>query len=329
MGEKVFDASMWQGSIDMQAVYDYGERRGIFKATQGTSEVDPYFEANWKNAKAAGLARTAYMYMDTSDPNTQADHFWNTVKALGFGDGPIDPDGYGDQLMVDVEVPGLTLTNILTVLNKLKTYNPNPEGVGFYSYVSYIIDNLNGGVGLGAFWLCIAAYQDTEPACPPGWKAIRYWQNSDTGHIPGISTEVDTEVDYTIIQKGQSVKLNKPIVALVSTPTNKGYWMVGADGGVFTEGDAEFFGSMGGKILNKPVVDMAITPTGKGYWLVASDGGVFNFGDAKFFGSMGGKALTAPVVSISATPSGNGYRLVGADGGVFDFGDAAFEGSLA
>jgi hypothetical protein len=72
---------------------------------------------------------------------------------------------------------------------------------------------------------------------------------------------------------------------MASTPTGKGYWLVGSDGGIFTFGDAQFYGSMGGKILNKPIVAMASTPTGKGYWLVGSDGGIFTFGDAQFYGS--------------------------------------------
>ena len=72
------------------------------------------------------------------------------------------------------------------------------------------------------------------------------------------------------------------------TPDGGGYWLVAGDGGVFAYGDAQFFGSMGGRALNAPVVDLAPTPDGGGYWLVASDGGVFAFGDAQFLGSMGG-----------------------------------------
>ena len=72
---------------------------------------------------------------------------------------------------------------------------------------------------------------------------------------------------------------------MAATPSGQGYWLVAADGGVFTFGDAGFFGSPGGQPLNQPVVGMAATPSGQGYWLVAADGGVFTFGDAGFFGS--------------------------------------------
>ena len=107
-----------------------------------------------------------------------------------------------------------------------------------------------------------------------------------------------------------------------------GYWEVASDGGIFTFGDADFYGSMGGKPLNKPVVGIAATPDGRGYWEVASDGGIFSFGDAAFYGSMGGKPLNKPVVGITATPDGRGYWEVASDGGIFSFGDADFYGSM-
>lgn len=78
-------------------------------------------------------------------------------------------------------------------------------------------------------------------------------------------------------------------VEICSTPSGKGYWIVGSDGGVFTYGDAGFYGSVPGikppVKLNAPIVGMAATPTGLGYWLLGKDGGVFTFGDAGFYGS--------------------------------------------
>jgi len=79
-----------------------------------------------------------------------------------------------------------------------------------------------------------------------------------------------------------------------------GYWEVASDGGVFSFGDAQYYGSMGGQHLNAPIVTVAATPDGKGYWEVASDGGVFSFGDAQYYGSMGGQHLNAPIVTVAA-----------------------------
>jgi hypothetical protein len=121
--------------------------------------------------------------------------------------------------------------------------------------------------------------------------------------------------------------LNAPIVGMVPTSDGGGYWMVGGDGGVFSSGDAGFYGSTGNLVLNKPVVGMAATPDGKGYWFVASDGGIFSYGDAQFYGSTGAIRLNKPIVGMAATPSGHGYWLVASDGGIFAFGDAQFYGS--
>ncbi len=111
-----------------------------------------------------------------------------------------------------------------------------------------------------------------------------------------------------------------------STPPT-GYWLAASDGGIFTYGDAGFFGSTGALKLNRPIVTMAPTPSDAGYWLAASDGGIFTFGDAAFFGSTGALALNSPVVGMVPTRTGLGYWLVAADGGIFTFGDAKFLGS--
>ncbi len=128
---------------------------------------------------------------------------------------------------------------------------------------------------------------------------------------------------------GGSFPHDEPIVGIATAPTRGGlgYWLVAADGGIFSFGDADFYGSMGGQPLNKPIVGIAATPDGGGYWLVASDGGIFSFGDANFYGSMGGQPLNKPIVGIAATSDGNGYWEVASDGGIFNYGDAGFSGS--
>ncbi len=120
---------------------------------------------------------------------------------------------------------------------------------------------------------------------------------------------------------------SRPIVGMAATPDGHGYWEVASDGGVFSFGDAAFYGSTGNIHLNQPIVDMAATPDGHGYWLVASDGGIFSFGDAAFYGSTGNIHLNRPIVGMASSADGQGYWLVASDGGIFSFGDAAFYGS--
>jgi hypothetical protein len=125
---------------------------------------------------------------------------------------------------------------------------------------------------------------------------------------------------------------------VVNGPLGHGYWLVGSDGGIFTFGAAQFYGSTGSLRLQRPVV--GIVPTGDegGYWLDASDGGVFSYGDTQFDGSIPGlginpsgsglpHSLDAPIVGMVPSADDGGYFMVGSDGGVFAFGDAKFAGS--
>ncbi len=137
------------------------------------------------------------------------------------------------------------------------------------------------------------------------------------------------QIGYSPAGSGHPNELNAPLVGICSTLDGKGYWLVASDGGVFTFGDAKYYGSTGSRHLNKPIVGMAITPDGKGYWLVASDGGIFAFGDAKYYGSTGSRHLNKPIVAMAITPDGKGYWLVASDGGVFAFGDAHYLGSAS
>jgi hypothetical protein len=121
-------------------------------------------------------------------------------------------------------------------------------------------------------------------------------------------------------------------------PVGHGYWLVGSDGGIFTFGSAQFYGSTGNLKLQRPIVGITPTADYGGYWLVASDGGVFSFGDTQFYGSIPGlglnpagsglsHSLNAPIIGIVPSADGQGYFMVASDGGVFTFGDAQFEGS--
>jgi len=46
---------------------------------------------------------------------------------------------------------------------------------------------------------------------------------------------------------------------MAATSDDHGYWLVAADGGIFSFGDAAFYGSTGSLRLNRPIVGMAST----------------------------------------------------------------------
>ena len=155
---------------------------------------------------------------------------------------------------------------------------------------------------------------------PPGYSLY--------GSDGSVTTLASSGNEFSVTEiSGELSHAALPVVGMATTPLDGGYWLVAHDGGVFSFGDARFFGSTGGLQLNKPIVGMAAAPDGNGYWLVAADGGVFSFGAAGFHGSTGNLHLNQPIVGMAGTPDGNGYWLVAADGGVFCFGDAGFHGS--
>ena len=91
---------------------------------------------------------------------------------------------------------------------------------------------------------------------------------------------------------------------MAPTPDDQGYWLVAADGGIFSFGDATYYGSTGAIHLNQPIVGMAATPDGAGYWLVASDGGIFTFGDAVYYGSTGPSTWPSRLWAWPPPPTG-------------------------
>jgi lipoprotein-anchoring transpeptidase ErfK/SrfK len=125
-----------------------------------------------------------------------------------------------------------------------------------------------------------------------------------------------------------SAPFSRPPVAIARAGAEHtaGYWLASDDGGVYSYGGAQFFGSLAGTKPVPHIVGIAAPPSGGGYWLASADGGVFAFGAAPFLGSLGGRELASPIAAIAATPSGAGYWLAARDGSVFAFGDAPYLG---
>jgi len=140
----------------------------------------------------------------------------------------------------------------------------------------------------------------------------------DTTNIAATAMTVSVPFSVTTV-------LPRRIVGIANTADGKGYWLVGNDGGVFSYGDAHFYGSLpsAGITPAAAIVGIAATHDHKGYWLVGADGGVFGFGDARFYGSAAGQARAGvPVVGMAPTLDGKGYWLVGAELSTFHLGDA-------
>ncbi len=159
----------------------------------------------------------------------------------------------------------------------------------------------------------------------PNWENLNgKWAVPGTTYAQGILSIYARMLTFGGV--GPNCAPDAPLGSLQNA--GRGYWQVAPDGGIFTFGNAAFYGSTGNLRLKAPVLGMSATPDGGGYWLYAKDGGIFTFGNARFFGSTGALPLVSPVNAMATTPSGNGYWMAAGDGGVFSFGDAAFYGSM-
>jgi hypothetical protein len=157
-----------------------------------------------------------------------------------------------------------------------------------------------------------------------------YWLDASDG---GVFSFGDTQFYGSIpglglhpAGSGLPNSLNAPIVGMVPSDDDGGYFMVASDGGVFAFGDAKFEGSCPG-IGGCSGAAVAVMPdaSGNGYWLVTRTGSVYPFGDAAVFGEPGPQSV--PVTSAVRTPDGGGYWILFANGVVAPYGDANYYGN--
>jgi GH25 family lysozyme M1 (1,4-beta-N-acetylmuramidase) len=341
------DVSSYQGAPNWPAVRGAGITYAWAKATEGTTITDGSFANNENNGKAAGVYMGAYHFAhpNQASPGSEAAHFWGVA-------GPyIKNDGKTFTPMLDMEVfSGLVGASSYsdwanqwcnTIVNDAAVNAVTVRPVIYTSSCSAC--NFNTSVAQWIPWLANYNGQSSQSGTPwsvcgscEEWGAGAWslWQYSSSGGVSGIAGAVDMDVFNgtsaglvsTMLATGPRSLNNR--IGMAASHSGQGYWIAASDGGVFSFGDAVFYGSMGGQSLSAPVVGIAARPQGDGYWLAGSDGAVYSFGGAGYHGGVNGQHLNGPIVGISSSASGNGYWLVGSDGGIYAFGDAPFNGSL-
>ncbi len=322
---KAIDSSAFQHTYSALALKAGGIGLSMHRATDGTgitapglaASVDPTFALRVIQDKAAGLASGAYMVLELcDDPTPQVSLFLAQPLA-------------GLVVALDVEHfwqrSGKAAEEVLAIVNRAKGMIETALGRPILIYCDLSTYLWLGKPAWQYPWIAAAG-----TASLPVPAAM--WQSGQTS-LMNETVDVDVfELDETALAvlSGEFpiIASNQPPVAFFATQSGKGYYVVAADGGVFSFGDAEFHGSLGAKKLNAPIVDGALSQGGAGYYLVAADGGVFTFGDAQFYGSAANLKLVSPISDITLTPAG--YLLLAAgDGGVFAFGDAEYLGKTA
>ncbi len=109
-----------------------------------------------------------------------------------------------------------------------------------------------------------------------------------------------------------------------------GYNILTSFGGIYSFGNARYYGNLIDHGYPGPATGLAEMPGGDGYQILTSFGGLYSFGSASghYFGNLIDHGYPGPAVGISMTPSGNGYAILNSGGGLYTFGDAHYFGNL-
>ncbi|HEY3240228.1 MAG TPA: peptidoglycan recognition family protein, partial [Acidimicrobiia bacterium] len=128
---------------------------------------------------------------------------------------------------------------------------------------------------------------------PPGPRAVDiaglattptgegYWLAAADGRVFAFGDALPrgTTPGRAVVGAAGAVKPAAPIVSIAAHPDGRGYWLLGADGGVSAV-DTGFFGSLAGRKPPPEAVRLRVTGTGEGYYVAGGDGAVYAFGDA-------------------------------------------------
>ncbi|MES1242741.1 MAG: GH25 family lysozyme [Acidobacteriota bacterium] len=206
------DVSHYQGTVNWTEVAASGVVFAFAKATDGITYVDPQFSVNWPAMLSVGLLRGAYhFYEPADDPTSQAQHYLSNVT-LEAGDLPP---------VLDVEITGgvsstQLWSGVATWLQTVQTATGRQPllyiSPGFWS------DN-SPDPTLTGYPLWLADYAST-PKLPEGWSTWQFWQHSQTGTVPGVSTSVDLDLfNGTLVQLQQWLEPSMTPAATSTTAT--------------------------------------------------------------------------------------------------------------
>lgn len=212
---RYIDVSRYQGTIDWAQVAAAGYKGAMLKTVSTNKKlskradglyIDPTFETNYRNARAAGLDVGAYYYTYATS-EAMADAELALVRQAVYGKVLTLP------LAVDVEENELKPMSTLDLTNLAAYALEQVEKMGFYAQLytytgyKYELDMAR----LSSRWdVWLADYTGKTPKVDFKYSAH---QHTSKGSVPGISGNVDlsvTEINYPrIIRKKGLTRLRE------------------------------------------------------------------------------------------------------------------------
>jgi lysozyme len=183
------DVSFYQGVIDWNRVAQSSVKFAIVRIGDGLGE-DDQFENNWRGARDAGLIRGAYQFFRAArDPDAMADIVIRKVGRLGPGDLPVVLDLEGAS--IQDQPPATVIANARRWLAAVEA-GTGKRPIIYTGY--YVWRDEIGDPDFSQHPLWIAAYVNRCPDISDHWDRWTFWQTSDSGRIPGIDGNVDTDL---------------------------------------------------------------------------------------------------------------------------------------
>src|SRR5262249_22629454 len=144
---------------------------------------------DWAATKSQGIIRGAYHFFHSNiDPTAQAQHFVDTVGALGADDLPMTLD----LEVQDGQSDATVVSTALTFLQKVEQLSGKKPII--YTSPSFF-SGIGSPASFGNYNLWIAHWGVSCPNVPSPWDKLTLWQNSDMGTVNGVS---GTNVDHDI-----------------------------------------------------------------------------------------------------------------------------------
>lgn len=187
------DLSKWNGNIAELIQRKDSIAFMICRATIGLTDTDHNFNMNWNAIQQKNCLLGAYhFYYAKDDPIQQADHFYNTVNALGQTDLPLIVDIEQKSLATDAgtDVDALQ-ENLLKFLRRLELkHGKVPMIYTDEAFANEYLDNTE----FAKYPLWLAEYTDApKPEIPGVWETAGYrvWQKKDNYHIDMHTADFD------------------------------------------------------------------------------------------------------------------------------------------
>lgn len=191
---RYIDVSRWQGKIKMEgwAQVKAAGYKGVMLRAVGSRNcvpyIDPTFEDNYSNAKAAGLDVGVYYYTNATSEEL-ADRELAVLRKALVGKEMTMP------VAVDLESPILAGMPYGDLSNLAAYHLEQIEKMGFYAqlytYTSYANAQLDMARLAGRWDVWLADYTGKAPKVSFKYNAH---QHTSKGRVPGISGNVDFNV---------------------------------------------------------------------------------------------------------------------------------------